>query len=72
MKADSKIYFKADTRLINYINRAFEGYEYLGVVSTVDKGSGIFVVRATPDTIFEARVVLENLPVTIEFIKHET
>ncbi len=47
----------------------FEGYEYVGVVSTVDKGRGILVVRATPDTAQAAREILANLPISVEFIE---
>jgi hypothetical protein len=68
MSDDSAIFFRILTRDVNFVNQIFEGYEYLGVVSTVDRARGILVVRATPDTASEAREVLENLPIELEFI----
>ncbi|MGL5512749.1 MAG: DUF4911 domain-containing protein [Sporomusa sp.] len=54
---------------INYVNRIIEGYEYLGVVSTLDRAAGILVIRATPDTAGEVRTILANLPVTIRYME---
>lgn len=62
------VYFRIATRDVNYVNRIFEGYEYIGVVSTVDKARGILVVRATPDTAEAARLILANLPLELEFV----
>ncbi|MDR3592988.1 MAG: DUF4911 domain-containing protein [Negativicutes bacterium] len=69
MKDNGAVYFRANTRDVNYINRIFEGYEHVGVVSTVDKGRGILVVRATPDTARDARDILASLPIPVEFIE---
>ena len=68
MKDNNVIYFKIDAKHINYVNRVFEGYEYLGVVSTVDKKEGLLVIRATPDTVSEARNILGNLKVDVQII----
>jgi hypothetical protein len=45
-----------------------EGYEYLGVVTTVDKTRGILAVLATADTAADVRAILARLPVAIEFM----
>jgi hypothetical protein len=64
----SAIFFRVLTRDVNFVNQVFEGHEYLGVVSTVDAKRGILVVRATPDTFADARKILLNLPIELEFI----
>ncbi|MBP2640848.1 MAG: hypothetical protein H6Q66_1799 [Firmicutes bacterium] len=52
---------------VNYVNRIMEGYEYLGVVTTIDRSDGLLMIRATPDTAYEVRQILTDLPVKIEF-----
>ena len=54
---------------VNYVNRIMEGYEYLGVVTTVDKARGILAVRATADTAADVRAILARLPVALEFLE---
>ena len=53
---------------INYFNRILEGYEYLGVVSTLDKKKGIVLIRSTPDTKEDVKKILENLPIEIKYL----
>ena len=52
---------------VNYVNRIMEGYEYLGVVTTLDRSAGLLMIRVTPDTDDEVRRILTDLPVEIEF-----
>jgi len=52
---------------VNYVNRIMEGYEYLGVVTTLDRSAGLLMIRATPDTADEVRRILADLAVKIEF-----
>ncbi|HWQ62302.1 MAG TPA: DUF4911 domain-containing protein [Negativicutes bacterium] len=54
---------------VNYVNRIMEGYEYLGVVTTVDKARGVLAVRATADTVADVRAILARLPVALEFLE---
>jgi len=54
---------------VNYVNRIMEGYEYLGVVTTVDKTQGVLAVRATADTTADVRAILARLPVVVEFLE---
>jgi hypothetical protein len=65
---EAAIFFRVDTKDVHYVNCIFEGCEYLGVVSTVDRAKGILVVRATPGTVADAREILAHLPVPVEFI----
>ena len=60
------LYFHIDPKHTNYVNRILEGYEYVGVMTSVDK-SGRCVVRCTPDTCSLAIEILSRLPeVTLE------
>lgn len=65
---NEEILIKTDVKYINYINQIMEGYEYLGVVSTVKDAVGVLRIRTTPDTYGEVRTVLDNLPITIEYV----
>lgn len=62
------VFVRVAPRDVNYVNRIMEGYEYLGVVTTVDKARGVLAVRATADTAAEVRAILARLPVALEFL----
>ena len=64
----TEIFLKVNKEDINYINRIMEGYEYLGVVSTIDKKEGIIVIRTTTDMYDEAKVILENLEIYFQYL----
>ncbi|MBP7255133.1 MAG: DUF4911 domain-containing protein [Negativicutes bacterium] len=64
----TEIFLKVNKEDINYINRIMEGYEYLGVVSTIDKKEGIIVIRTTTDMYDEAKVILENLEIDFQYL----
>ena len=60
------LYFHIDPKHTNYVNRILEGYEYVGVMTSVDK-TGRCMVRCTPDTRSLAIEILLRLPeVTLE------
>ena len=64
-----EILIKVDMKHINYINRIMEGYEYLGVVTTVKNMGNILRIRVTPDTYSEVQEILANLPLKFEYVK---
>ena len=64
----TEIFLKVNKEDINYINRIMEGYEYLGVVRTIDKKEGIIVIRTTIDMYDEAKVILENLEIDFQYL----
>ena len=64
----TEIFLKVNKEDIDYINRIMEGYEYLGVVSTIDKKEGIIVIRTTTDMYDEAKVILENLEIDFQYL----
>lgn len=66
---ENPIYIQVDPRNINFVNRIMEGYEYLGVVSTLDHTEGILVIRATPDTAGEVREILAHLPIDVKYVE---
>lgn len=68
---DKPIYIQVEPKNINYINRIMEGYEYFGVVTTLDRTAGILVIRATPDTAGEVREILAHLPITVQYLESE-
>ena len=63
---EAYLYFHIDPQYTNYVNRILEGYEYVGVMTSLDK-SGRCMVRCTPDTRSLASEILSRLPeVTLE------
>lgn len=70
-QANKPIYIQVEPRLVNYVNRIMEGYEYLGVVSTLDRSKGILVIRTTPDTTGEVQDILAHLPFSVQYLTIE-
>jgi hypothetical protein len=65
------VFIRVNPRDVNYVNRIMEGYDHLGVVTTVDKTAGLLAVRATPATAADVRLILSRLPVTVEFVDND-
>lgn len=59
---------RIDPREINFVNQIFEGYEYLGVFTTLKPGEGLAMVRCTADTRAEVLIILQNLPIPVEIL----
>ena len=53
---------------IYWLNRIFEGYDGLGVVSTLDNKAGLVVVYVTPDTYDDALTIIDNVPFPVEVL----
>lgn len=64
-----EILIRTDVKNINYINQIMEGYEYLGVVTTVKDAVGVLRIRTTPDTYLDVKEVLDHLPIDIEYVE---
>lgn len=58
---EAYLYFHIDPKHTNYVNRILEGYEYIGVMTSVDK-VGSCMVRCTSDTRSLAIEILSRLP----------
>lgn len=57
---------RLEPRHITYLSRIMEGYEYFGVVTTVDRAAGLVKIRATPDTAGDVKRILASLPIQVE------
>ena len=63
-----EILIRIDMKHINFINRIMEGYEYLGVVTTVKDQENVLRIRVTPDTYKDVQAILANLPLEFEYV----
>ena len=57
---ESYLHFYIDKTDVNFINRILEGYEYVGVMTSVDN-EGHQMIRCTPDTRDLAIEILKSL-----------
>lgn len=65
---DTNVYFYMPPTDTNYVNRILEGYEYLGVMTTIDPKSGLTMIRSTADTAPVVRELLMSLDVPVRFV----
>lgn len=66
---DTKVYIEIDPSDVNYINRILEGYEYLGVLTTINPHRATCMINSTADTKEEVEEVLKNLDdVSVKFL----
>ena len=56
-----ELYIEVPPHMVNYINRIIEGYEYLGVLTTINAKRATCVVHTTKDTKEIAIAVLKSL-----------
>ena len=52
---------------IDFLTRIIEGYDGLGIVSTIDPGQGLVVVWVTPDTQDEVTHILHFFPRALNY-----
>lgn len=64
----ANIYLILNPAHIDFLNKILEGYEHLGVLSTMDRQQGLAVVRGTTDTYQDLLQVLNHLPFSISII----
>lgn len=69
---ENKILLRIPRKDINFLNKIMEGYDNLGVVSTLDPQEGLVMVRVTPDTRREVMKILAEMPFTIEYLTGQT
>ncbi len=53
---------------IGFTGWIFEGYEHVGIVSTVDHKTGEIVVRTTEDMYEQAYKILLNMPFSVHML----
>ena len=61
------VYFQIERTYTNYVNRILEGYEYVGVMTTVN-AEGLCMVRTTESTREWAKEILQSLPISVTFL----
>uniref|UniRef100_UPI004025E8A7 DUF4911 domain-containing protein n=1 Tax=Dialister sp. TaxID=1955814 RepID=UPI004025E8A7 len=47
---DTRVYIEIPPEAVNYINRIIEGYEYLGILATLDPKRATCQINSTADT----------------------
>ena len=50
MTEDTRVYIEIPPKEVNYINRIIEGYEYLGVLTTLNAKRATCQINSTKDT----------------------
>lgn len=65
---ENKIYLKVPKREITYLTKIIEGFDNLGVVSTINAQEGRVMIHLTPDTRAEIMGIIANLPFVEEII----
>ncbi len=63
---NTEVIFQVDPSRITYVARILEGYEHLGVVTTIDSQTGLARVRATQDTAKLVKEILVSLPIDVQ------
>ncbi len=58
---DTRVYIEIAPEMVNYVNRIIEGYEYLGVLTTLDPKRATCQINSTKDTKEEVIEVLKSL-----------
>jgi putative protease len=66
-----KIYAVLRPEKIDMLSKLLEGFEGLGVVSTLDRQLGLVLIRVTHDTGSEVLEVLQHFPFPIQVFKTE-
>ena len=66
--AEEHIFLRLNPENIDFLNRIIEGWDGLGILSTIDNREGLVVIRVTPDTRSEVLGVLEHLDFTVEIV----
>ena len=61
------VYFQIERQHTNYVNRILEGYEYVGVMTTVNT-EGLCMVRTTESTRTLAVQILQSLPISVTLV----
>lgn len=61
-----------DPHDVNFVNRILEGYEYLGVLTTIDPARAICCIHSTADTKEEVKEILSELKdISVKFLSDE-
>ncbi|MGI6487918.1 MAG: DUF4911 domain-containing protein [Syntrophomonadaceae bacterium] len=65
---EENIFLRLEPRDIDVVNKIMEGYDGLGIVSTLNCHEGLIVIRVTPDTREDVLGIVQSFPVKFEFV----
>ncbi len=63
---NERIYFQLASADIIRLGRILEGCGHLGLLSTVDKATGLCVIRTTADRLAEVAALLQAAPIAVQ------
>ncbi|HEX3010982.1 MAG TPA: DUF4911 domain-containing protein [Syntrophomonadaceae bacterium] len=66
-----KIYAVLAPEKIDMLSKLIEGFEGLGIVSTIDQHKGLVLIRTTADTAEDLLEVLKHMPFSVQVFKTE-
>lgn len=67
MNNDLKLLIQVEPKDIAFLNKIFEGYDGLGIVSTLNRREGLVVLTVTPETKNDVIEILNNFPKKVIF-----
>lgn len=70
MKNDA-VYIEINPHEVNYVNRILEGYEYLGILTTIDPRRAVCCIHSTADTRQDVMDVLTHLDIPVKILSRE-
>lgn len=65
---DNSVYIEIAPCDVNYVNRIMEGYEYIGILTTIDPLRATCRINATADTRKEVIAVLTHLDTEVKIL----
>jgi hypothetical protein len=66
-----RIYVAVEPRKIDMLSKLIEGFEGLGIVSTVDQDKGLVQIRTTADNSAELLHILRHMPFPLQVFRTE-
>lgn len=65
------VYIEINPHEVNYVNRILEGYEYLGILTTIDPCRAVCCIHSTADTRQDVMDVLTHLDIPVKILSRE-
>lgn len=65
------VYIEINPHEVNYVNRILEGYEYLGILTTIDPRRAVCCIHSTADTRQDVIDVLTHLDIPVKILSRE-
>ena len=65
------VYIEINPHEVNYVNRILEGYEYLGILTTIDPRRAVCFIHSTADTRQDVIDVLTHLDIPVKILSRE-